>query len=224
LKDVEEYVLKGFKSEKVTTNRMNQFLVCQEITGTIDKYRLHFAITDQNENFLFGHTANKLSVKNNESIKALAVILNSHFLDWLFRKTSTNNHVMGYEITQFPIPKNYKISITVLEKIYYVLEFLSQSKALLFDLFENIMDSVVYELYFPNHMKERKIDILQFVKKGIKEVIQNRDFDQLTNDQKEKVIKQLHTKWSDPKSEIVKRMNSFAEKSPDILKPILESK
>ncbi|MEA3415381.1 MAG: hypothetical protein U9R02_04365 [Thermodesulfobacteriota bacterium] len=25
-------------------------------------------------------------------------------------------------------------------------------------------------------------------------------------------------------SEIVKRMNSFAEKSPDILKPILESK
>ena len=27
----------------------------------------------------------------------------------------------------------------------------------------------------------------------------------------------------DPESEIVKRMNSFAEKSPDILKPILES-
>ena len=46
----------------------------------------------------------------------------------------------------------------------------------------------------------------------------------MNNCQKEKVIKQLHTKWTDPKSEIVKRMNSFAEKSPDILKPILESR
>jgi len=40
---------------------------------------------------------------------------------------------------------------------------------------------------------------------------------------KEKVISELHKRWSDPNSEIVKRMNSFAEKSPDILKPILES-
>jgi 3-dehydroquinate dehydratase len=73
-------------------------------------------------------------------------------------------------------------------------------------------------------MKDRNIDILKFVEKDIEEVIQNRDFDQLPDDQKEKVIKQLHTKWTDPKSEIVKRMNSFAEKSPDILKPILESR
>ena len=73
-------------------------------------------------------------------------------------------------------------------------------------------------------MEERKIDILQFVEKDLKEVMQNRDFDQMTDAQKEKVINQLHAKWTDPASEIVKRMNSFAEKSPDILKPILESR
>jgi hypothetical protein len=73
-------------------------------------------------------------------------------------------------------------------------------------------------------MKDRNIDILKFVEKDIKKVMQNRDFAQLTNNQKEKAIEQLHAKWSDPKSEIVKRMNSFAEKSPDILKPILESR
>ena len=49
-------------------------------------------------------------------------------------------------------------------------------------------------------------------------------FDQLPDEQKETVIEKLHKRWSDPDSEIVKRMNSFAEKSPDILKPILESK
>ena len=37
------------------------------------------------------------------------------------------------------------------------------------------------------------------------------------------VITELHKHWSDPESEILKRMNSFAEKSPEILKPILES-
>ncbi|MCK4518093.1 hypothetical protein KAT92_04910, partial [Candidatus Babeliales bacterium] len=79
-------------------------------------------------------------------------------------------------------------------------------------------------LYFPDYMKDRNIDILKFVENDLKAVIQNRDFNQLTDDQKEKVIKQLHTKWTDPKSEIVKRMNSFAEKSLDILKPIMESR
>lgn len=65
---------------------------------------------------------------------------------------------------------------------------------------------------------------IPLVEKDIEKVMQNKTFDQLSNDQKEKVIKQLHTKWTDPKNEIVKRMNSFAEKSPDILKPILESR
>ena len=37
------------------------------------------------------------------------------------------------------------------------------------------------------------------------------------------VITELHNRWSDLDSEIVKRINSFAEKSPEILKPKLES-
>jgi len=73
-------------------------------------------------------------------------------------------------------------------------------------------------------MKERNIDILQFVEKDLNKTMQNRKFNQLTDKQKEKVIKKLHVKWTDPESEIVKRMNSFADKSPDILKPILESR
>ncbi len=40
---------------------------------------------------------------------------------------------------------------------------------------------------------------------------------------KDQIITGCYKRWSDPGSEIVKRMNSFAEKSPDILKPKLES-
>jgi hypothetical protein len=43
-------------------------------------------------------------------------------------------------------------------------------------------------------------------------------------DKGEKEIEYSYIKSSDPKNNIVKRMNSFAEKSPDILKPILESR
>ena len=98
-----------------------------------------------------------------------------------------------------------------------------ENNILLSDSFEHIVNALFFQFYFSLHMKERKMDILQFVEKNLKEVVQGREFDQLTNDEKEKVIKQLYTKWSNPKSEIVKRMNSFTEKSPDILKPILES-
>ena len=80
------------------------------------------------------------------------------------------------------------------------------------------------ELYFPDHMKEKEIDILKFVEQDLKEVLVKDDFEQLPDEQKENIIKELHKRWSNPASEIVKRMNSFSEKSPDILKPILESK
>ena len=82
---------------------------------------------------------------------------------------------------------------------------------------------MVFNLYYPDHMKERKIDILQFVEKDISEVMQGKEFETMDNAQKEQVITELHNRWSDPDSEIVKRMNSFSEKSPEILKPILES-
>ena len=59
---------------------------------------------------------------------------------------------------------------------------------------------------------------------NLKEILGEDDFEELPDEQKETVIEELHKRWSDPASEIVNRMNSFAEKSPDILKPILESK
>lgn len=44
----------------------------------------------------------------------------------------------------------------------------------------------------------------------------SREFETLNDAQKEQVITDLHNRWSDPDSEIVKRMNNFSEKSPEI--------
>ena len=91
------------------------------------------------------------------------------------------------------------------------------------ELFEIIVDSLVFNLYFPDHMQEREIDVLQFVERDVEKLMQGREFDSLSTEEKEIIIEKLHEIWSNPDNEVIKRINLFKEKSPDILKPILES-
>lgn len=221
--NVDEYISDDFKEDRVKLNSKNKFLVCQEITGTTDKYRLHFSVTNPNQKFLFGHTANKILLKKEYNPECFGVILNSKFLDWLFRKTSTNNHVMGYEIVQFPIPITVTINSKLLEAIYIIMNYVNSKLKIERSNLEKITNALVFNLYFPDHMIERGIDVLEFIEKDIKEVMLGREFENLSDTEKEQVIEQLHAKWSDPSNEVVKRMALFKEKSPEILKPILES-
>lgn len=223
ISEVDEYVTAGFKSDKVSYNKEHKFLVCQEITGTTDKYRLHFSVTNPKENFLFGHTANKILLKKNYSPEAFAVILNSKYLDWLFRKTSTNNHVMGYEIVQFPIPLRIANNSNLLETIYFIMNYCQAKGSSNRGVLEQIINALTFNLYFPDHMNERGIDVLEFVEQDTQEVMQGREFEKLSDTEKEQVIEQLHAKWSHPDNEVRNRIKLFAVRSPEILKPILES-
>ena len=72
-------------------------------------------------------------------------------------------------------------------------------------------------------MKEREIDILKYVEQDINEVMQNREFENLTDTEKEEVIEKLHKKWTAPDSIVRNRIKLMPIKSPDIIKPILES-
>ena len=100
-----EYCDQGFLREQVKANREGVFLTCQQITGTNDERRLHFGVTENPPtDFLCGNSLNKLLLENPAHSKAFAAVLNSKFMDWFFRITSTNNHVQGYELEQLPIP------------------------------------------------------------------------------------------------------------------------
>ena len=189
--------------------------------------------TYDNEQYFALNTIVVVNLKNHKdiSLRYLLAILNSKLLTYLyqnkFKSTKTVfSEIQARSVKELPIAQPDKSIVEIFEFIVKLLLYLNNitELKLLNPNLQNIINSLVFELYFPEHMKKRNIDILQFVEKDLKEVIQNRDFNQLTDDQKEKVIMQLQTKWTDPKSEIVKRMNSFAEKSPDILKPILESR
>lgn len=157
LKNVDEYVNPLFKAEQVAENRKCTFIVMQEITGTTDKYRLHACFTDKYEKFLFGHTANKILLKDERLNKITLGLLNSKLLDWFFRKTSTNNHVMGYEIKQLPIPKkienkNERFSNLVNEVI------LKKGKHEETEELEKEIDVLVYKLYNLTYEEVRVVD------------------------------------------------------------------
>ena len=100
-----EYCDEGFMTEQVNANRRGAFLISQEVTGTNDIRRLHFGLAENHPtDFLCGHSVNKTLLKNQAHSKAFLALLNSKFMDWFFRITSTNNHVQGYELEQLPIP------------------------------------------------------------------------------------------------------------------------
>ncbi|MBD3637004.1 MAG: hypothetical protein HUJ25_06625, partial [Crocinitomicaceae bacterium] len=146
IEKVAEFVDEDFKTELVDFNSKNTFIVLQEITGTTDQFRIHACLTHEGDKFLFGHTANKILLVDQQLNKIIVAILNSKLMDWFFRKTSTNNHVMGYEIEQFPIKMPDKKTIrhvnSVVDKIM-VLKSLSEDTSEL----ELKLDILIFKLY-----------------------------------------------------------------------------
>jgi len=204
-----------FERDKILTRQ-----TADEIIAVYDKNKYYYA------NTLHGTTI------FNDAFSPYYVlsILNSKLMTWYYRS------ITAEEGKVFPQIKIKLLRILPIKEISQLLQlpFISIVALVLFtvdntlknktETFTSVIDALVYELYFPDHMKEKEIDILKFVEQDLKETLGEVDFEQLPDEQKENVIEKLHKLWSNPDSEIVKRMNSFAEKSPDILKPILESK
>ncbi|SLM31847.1 conserved hypothetical protein [Desulfamplus magnetovallimortis] len=160
------------------------------------------------------------------NIKYVLAILNSKLIDWYYgfigKPKGKTREYFNKPLSLIPIKKIPKFEQQPLIILVDIIISDKKTNSRIHDLCEHLIDAIIFELYFPDHMKERKIDVLQFVKKDIEKVMQDKEFETLNDTQKEQIIAELHTRWSDPNSEIVKRMNSFSEKSPEILKPILE--
>lgn len=160
------------------------------------------------------NTAYVVLIKSTKcSYSYLAAWFNSKLVNFVYSKL-----YFGWQIT-IPALMTMKIKSpsTAISKLLDVLVFISPER------FDQIIDSLVLNYYFPDHMKERGIDVLEFVERDINEVMQGRAFEKLSDTEKEQVIEALHAKWSHPDNEVVKRMGLFKERSPEILKPILES-
>ncbi|MGL2750920.1 DUF7149 domain-containing protein [Helicobacter pylori] len=137
-------------------NYYQNIIVTQNITGTSDPYRIHANLIEvKNQEMLFLDTCNlsycKEYCKEQEHAKFLVGLLNSRLLDWLFRKTSTNNHVNLYELETLPIPQITKSNKPTADKIIVLVDKILQAKAkdpkANTQELEKEIDASVYQLY-----------------------------------------------------------------------------
>ncbi|GAA7112314.1 class I SAM-dependent DNA methyltransferase [Helicobacter pylori] len=144
-------------------NYYQNIIVTQNITGTSDAYRIHANLIEvKNQEMLFLNTCNLSYCKEREHAKFLVGLLNSRLLDWLFRKTSTNNHVNLYELETLPIPQITKSNQPTADKIIALVDKILQTKekdpkANTLDLEEEI-DALVYQLY---NLTDEEIKIIE---------------------------------------------------------------
>ena len=61
------------------------------------------------------------------------------------------------------------------------------------------------------------------MEQDVEKVMQGREFEKLRDTEKREVIEQLHQIWNHPDNEVRNRIKLFAVRSPEILKPIIES-
>jgi hypothetical protein len=114
-----------------------------------------------------------------EHLKYLLAILNSRIALWYFNQITTTSG-MGtsrwkkYKIEQLPIPRPSEITIidlfnTLVNYLIYLYDEEKPSISLYSDntniasTFEDVLNMMVYELYFEEHMKAEEIDVLQFI-------------------------------------------------------------
>ncbi|GAA9642632.1 class I SAM-dependent DNA methyltransferase [Helicobacter pylori] len=144
-------------------NYYQNIIVTQNITGTSDAYRIHANLIEvKNQEMLFLDTCNLSYCKEREHAKFLVGLLNSRLLDWLFRKTSTNNHVNLYELETLPIPQITKSNQPTADKIIALVDKIlalkeKDPKANTQEL-EKEIDALVYQLY---HLTDEEIKIIE---------------------------------------------------------------
>lgn len=169
-------------------------------------------------------------------LKTLTAILNSSTVSFWFSKYYNSLSMAGgyfnmgrNEISSIPIPDLYTIDLKLFNFLVECIIYMKTKETnidnihLIANYINKILNGMVFELYFEEHMKEKDINVLEFIKEDIKNIVQNKIFEDLNDSEKLEIINSLYSKWIDPDNEVRNRLKLFAVRSPNILKPILES-
>lgn len=201
--------------ERAKRNGENTLLVCQEITGTVDPRRLNFTLIDKRgEAFLFGHTVQKIVLRNQAKSKAVLAILNSRLMDWCFRKTSTNNHVGGYELEALPFPASIPMEevVVLTTLVDYLLAAIRSGEKVASAFLDTLIDACVLELYFSEHMAERGLGITAHVRALLPNPLTSLNADELAQ-----AAVRFYQAANDPKHPIRNILIRIPVDSPDLL-------
>ena len=149
--EAEQYIkpeYMGSVEKKIAANKKNVYLISQEIMSQTAPRRLHIALHDTQNPIIYGHSVNKTLLRNQQQCDFFIGLMNSKFMDWYYRLTSSNNSVLGYELEQLPIPEiSREKQIPVAQKANKILAIKSKNPNADTTELEKEIDQLVYRLY-----------------------------------------------------------------------------
>ena len=168
---IDRYVLRGkmsqgeivfldenklFQIKNINKNiKSQERIVLQGITGVNEKTRLKMMIV---KNAYCANSLNYLTFSENVNKYYILGLFNSKLLNFVFSKFSTNSNVNGYEVDNLPIclNNNFEIIKSIVLYILFLKNISSDSSFL-----DQLIDSIVYELYFPDEIKAADAEVLK---------------------------------------------------------------
>ena len=155
-------------------------------------------------------------------------------MEWYLDKVSSStgqgtNQWSKIFVEQLPIPLIDDYRKELLENLVDIIIFIKQTNNKLTEVvdnnhianfFEEVIDAIVFEIYFPEEMQEKNITVIA----QIEEILhkhQAENFEHLNDEEKRKMIATLY--YALKESEVQQKMRQFVTASPDVLKVILQS-
>lgn len=165
-----------------------------------------------------------------EEYKFICTTLNSKLTNYVYKRLSqeegrTFAQVKPVNVRKLYIPRVMEVEQDLMSTLYDYMVYLRNpqsqpvdsviSNQFIGDFFESIIDGCVYELFFKEHMKERGINILDFLYDMIKPIANEIEVS-------ETIASVFNTLYKTD-NEVRTRLNLFVSRSPEYLKNIIQS-
>jgi hypothetical protein len=195
--------------EKIVTQRVNSSMQLQAAYDAEQNYFLDTVNVSRFDTF-----------QKNCSLKALCGILNSKVINFWYCLKYRMPTIGIYELHSIPIVvpnEKYDNLLSLFTQILSLKEVANRH------LIKSVLDGIVFNLYFPSHLKSLDLTIMKLVEEDVRLLIESKKLYNLDDNELRDLAKYLIESWSHPDNEVRNRMKLFSVRSPDILKPILES-
>lgn len=160
--DSKEYLRNNFGAR--STHYLQDRIGMQGITGVNEKIRLKMALIPKGT--FLANSVNYIIMPEGLMQNKIALLqLNSELHNYIFKLTSTNSNVNGYEVNNLPIISDcvpLKLLCSVVDYIILLTKSLHNNNLTIQTSFFDILASAIcYELYFPEEIKSVGKEILK---------------------------------------------------------------
>ena len=210
-------------SSKRKTEILQPRIVLQRITGVDSKVRIIATLI--NGNMYCANSTNYIANDKNLNIKYLLGVLNSSLVNFFIKQTSTNTNITAKVLNSIPIAiPSAKMQEAIVRVVDYIMQIKSLSSDIVIDQyidneviarqFENIIDALVYELYFSDEFKQANISFVDSVLRDFQIISVN-------TENVVQVILDTFTKLRNMDNDIRNNLKYMSIKLESVLAPII---